>query len=173
MGNVIAGKTHSDNKACQECGKLLTGQQRKYCSIKCGVLYNQRQRYQNDAEFRKEAASRSKISRRIYRLRALRRLAALKLGRDIEGEPVCAHCGCPHIMALDIGHCNDDGAEHREELGGNIAVIMWIIKASDKEIMDKNIRIECCYCNTIKSRIGRYPLGYQLPQWWLTSKGEY
>ena len=173
---------------CEECGKTLTGHQKKWCSEKCrdkgyrqrhreNIKEKQREKYHNDPEYREKIKRQSKELRREKmkdpefrekqirrsreyhqkrRIDAVNRLASLGLGL------VCFNCGCPHISGLIIGHGNDDGAEHKREVGN---IPNWVLKSSDEEILAKNIRLECYYCNCVKAYANEYPQGDELPIW--------
>lgn len=164
---MIEAKLNSEPNGllCQECGRPLTGKQRKWCSPKCQRLHWSRNNpeYKNgwiqENQGRIDKQNQERL--RIIRLEALLRLASLGLGKD--GKVACAHCGCPDIDVIDIAHCNDDGAEHRKEIRGTI--YNWILEATGREILDKNVRLECRNCNAKKWRTGRYPSEYELPKW--------
>jgi len=130
------------------------------------LIWDKKQHRHKDREKINEEA---RLRKKIQRHKAIYKLARLGLGRDAEGEPACSHCGCPHIPTLDIGHINDDGKEHRKEVG---SIISWVLKTTVKRIIDWNIRLECIYCNQFKGRTGRYPQSHETPQWWLTAKEE-
>jgi len=72
----------------------------------------------------------------------------------------CGHCGCPHPLALTLGHINGSRIYKRR----NKALYKWIIRTPIEEVRE-HIRIECIYCNFFEGLHGRYPKGNEIPIW--------
>lgn len=76
------------------------------------------------------------------KIKALSRIAKL----------ICKLCGDTNIKKLCIDHWLGDGDAHRIKLFGNkrtagTPFYRWILKSTDKEIKDANLRILCISCN--------------------------
>ena len=126
-------------KHCLECDKPVPNTRTKYCSKKCYELYSIKQGLER--HYKRVIQAKFKIA---------------------DGGPVeCAHCGCPHIEALTIGHFNHDGMEHRKEFG---STNQWVIRTSIEEVK-KHVRLECIYCNGYQATNQEFPPPDRLPIW--------
>lgn len=67
--------------------------------------------------------------------------------------PECACCGEGHIEFLTIDHINNDGAEHRRQLGVGKSFYRWLIK----ENFPDGFRVLCYNCNCSLGHYGRCP----------------
>jgi hypothetical protein len=63
----------------------------------------------------------------------------------------CVYCGETNLDCLEVGHKNDDGAEHKRRVGGNVRVYQDIIKRNYPD----NIEITCSNCNHKRERMRR------------------
>ena len=88
--------------------------------------------------------------------RGRRQRALLKLGN---GVLKCAHCGCPHPKALTVGHYNGDIFRRQ-----NKALTRWILRVPPEEAQ-KQLRLECNYCNFYHGIHKVYPPPEELPTW--------
>lgn len=75
-------------------------------------------------------------------------------------NPNCAHCGCPHIDALTVGHINGSRIHKRRTTD----LYRWI-KKTPIEIVRQHVRLECVYCNFYEGFNGKYPPKNKLPIW--------
>ena len=64
------------------------------------------------------------------------------------GENACKCCGLDVYEFLCVDHINNDGAEHRKQIGGSSELIKWIIKNN----YPSGFQILCQNCNVGKSR---------------------
>lgn len=62
---------------------------------------------------------------------------------------VCAWCGEADYIFLTLDHVNDDGAEHRREIGAG-SILSWI---EDNNYPD-SIQLLCWNCNVTKDKYG-------------------
>jgi len=100
-------------------------------------------------EYRVENLEEIKEKKRNRRQR--RRLTILThYGGD---PPHCECCGESNIEFLTIDHINNDGAEHRKEIGGSAALPKWII---DNGFPD-GFRVLCYNCNCSIGSYGYCP----------------
>lgn len=95
-----------------------------------------REKYQNDPEYQAD------IRRRHYR--KLQKIVFDHYGNE------CACCGESEPIFLSIDHVNNDGAEHRKEIGVGHILFRWII---DNDF-PKTLQLLCCNCNLGKHRNG-------------------
>ena len=65
----------------------------------------------------------------------------------------CACCGETAPEFLQIDHINNDGAEHRREIGGGNATFWWLIKNGFPE----GFQVLCANCNYAKAHYGICP----------------
>jgi len=63
----------------------------------------------------------------------------------------CACCGESEPAFLDIDHINNDGAEHRKEVGNTTRLMLWLKR--DGWPKDR-VQLLCCNCNQGKARNG-------------------
>lgn len=61
------------------------------------------------------------------------------------GKNCCEHCGIADQRVLTIDHINDDGAQHRKEIG-QLTPIWWIVKND----YPPGFQILCFNCNWLK-----------------------
>ena len=61
--------------------------------------------------------------------------------------PKCAWCGIDDIDVLCIDHINNDGAQHRQEVGGGSALYRWL-KTND---YPEGYQVLCWNCNHLKA----------------------
>ena len=71
---------------------------------------------------------------------------------DRIGDMRCALCGCDEMIFLTVDHADGNGAAHRKQLNGTNGrfsnhIGSWIIKATDEELAEWNLRILCYNCN--------------------------
>jgi 5-methylcytosine-specific restriction endonuclease McrA len=108
-----------------------------------------RERVKNDPERR---AHRNEMMRGAgKRLRVREKLTAIA---RYGGK--CAYCGEDRFELLTIDHINDDGGEHRRQLG--LTKSPWSILAY-KEIDIDRYQILCMNCNMAKASFGIRPGG--------------
>ncbi len=69
------------------------------------------------------------------------------------GKARCAHCENDDIRVLQLDHVNNDGAEHRKQLGRG-KVLPWI-KANG---FPPGFQVLCANCHAIKTYMHRYGL---------------
>jgi hypothetical protein len=64
--------------------------------------------------------------------------------------PACRCCGESEVDFLVLDHINDDGADHRRQVGmkGGYAMYLWAKKAGFPAIF----QTLCCNCNMAKAR---------------------
>ena len=163
-------------RKCKECGKMFEPKfsHHIYCSEKCRSNYNSYTKVNREKPKLKEKSCiicgkkfRTKIESQIYctvrcRNRAIglvpkriRKEAIIKLAE--EKQPKCTICGCPHIEVLTIGHFNNDGKKHREELKERkISINTWVLKTPIEQVR-KKVQLECAYCQFYFTWIGEYP----------------
>ena len=61
------------------------------------------------------------------------------------GSVVCARCGFSDVRALSIDHINNDGAQHRRQVGSN-NVYAWIVRNGFPD----GFQVLCMNCQFIK-----------------------
>lgn len=66
--------------------------------------------------------------------------------------PQCTCCGESTFEFLQVDHVNNDGAEHRRQLGGQ-CIYSWL-KQHD---FPKGFQLLCCNCNSAKRLTGVCP----------------
>lgn len=64
----------------------------------------------------------------------------------------CTCCGESEIKFLEVDHINNNGAQHRKELG-SYKIINWLIKNNFPE----GFQLLCSNCNMAKGRYGQCP----------------
>lgn len=129
-------------KKCKICGikesRYFHG---KVCAD-CHMKYQAEYRKRPDAKERK----------RLINCRAYRRLRTEVL-EALGGK--CACCGEKHSEFLTIDHINNDGAEHRRLLKGDLKTMLAGIK---KEGFPKDrYQVLCANCNHAKAYYGGCP----------------
>lgn len=75
---------------------------------------------------------------------------------DVYGGRKCACCGESILEFLQIDHVNDDGAEHRKEIGKymiGVAFYKWLKRNG----YPPGYQVLCANCNIAKSRYGQCP----------------
>lgn len=76
------------------------------------------------------------------------RLKTLILTHYSGGTPKCKHCGETHLEFLTIDHINNDGAQHRKQLGNNSSrkLYPWLKKHN----FPPGFQVLCMNCNWLK-----------------------
>ena len=108
--------------------------------------------WKGGAKYRPSEATKDKFKQYQRKLRALKKNQVLEhYGRK------CVCCGETEEKFLTIDHINNDGLEHRKELGGTGSgsiIISWLIKNNFPENI---IQILCYNCNMSKGAWGECP----------------
>lgn len=65
----------------------------------------------------------------------------------------CACCGENELVFLCIDHVNNDGAEHRKEVGSGTSMYRWLRKNK----YPSGFQVLCWNCNAAKSILGKCP----------------
>ena|SRR5688572_18963266 len=63
----------------------------------------------------------------------------------------CSCCGERQPLFLDLDHVNNDGAEHRREVGNNTQVMLQLKAQGWPKV---RVQLLCCNCNQGKARNG-------------------
>lgn len=69
----------------------------------------------------------------------------------------CAHCGNNNPYQLEIDHINNDGAQHRRQLGSNRAGIGFYLLLRKWNYPKENFQLLCANCHNGKSYYGFFP----------------
>ena len=142
---------------CRQCGETdgakFYGKQRgecKKCKNECSKEWN-RQHPEHVKAYLKEWRKRNYASYRAYQRRYLkqycRELRLRVLGYYGGGKLACAQCGFDDERALSIDHINNNGAEHRREIG-RVSIYRWL-KARN---YPDGYQTLCMNCQFIKRR---------------------
>lgn len=94
---------------------------------------------------------REKNRERLREDNRLRRLALKDEALDRYGR-ICARCGFSNILALQIDHVNDNGAEERQALGGRGNAGWNFYRWLKKNGWPEGYQTLCANCNTIKQQ---------------------
>lgn len=65
----------------------------------------------------------------------------------------CVCCGADRLEFLSVDHINNDGSNHRKEIGGAKAIYRWLKKNNYPE----GFQVLCMNCNCAKSWYGICP----------------
>lgn len=126
---------------------------RSHC-VKCWSI--ERNSYQT--QYRKKHEARFKIAgrikyqkdpekQRLIRARHYRKWQDIVFNHYGNG---CACCGEDEKTFLSIDHVNNDGADHRKEVGIGVVFYRWIAMND----FPKDLQLLCCNCNLGKHRNG-------------------
>src|SRR5688572_10940816 len=63
------------------------------------------------------------------------------------GEGTCRHCGQGDIDVLCLDHINDDGAEHRRQVGGKLLAGLRMYRWITKNDYPPIFQVLCANCN--------------------------
>jgi len=74
----------------------------------------------------------------------------LVIKRYSNGTMACLICGFNDLRALQLDHVNNDGAEHRREIGGHRRTWRWIVKNR----YPAGFQVLCANCHCIKTQDG-------------------
>lgn len=67
----------------------------------------------------------------------------------------CVCCGETEMLFLQLGHINNDGADHRRELGGQTRAGFYTYHDLEKRGWPENVvQVECANCNFAKRMTG-------------------
>lgn len=156
---------------CSKCGAECEW----YWCKKCRKEYNAEHHKRNKERIRKRKSVYQKIKRqddayrerkslvskawyqknkdRVMERNKERAIAKKKLVLDKYGNR-CACCGEKEVKFLTLDHKNNNGSEHRKEIGLTTAhLIGWIIRNNFPE----SIQILCYNCNCSKGHHGECP----------------
>jgi len=118
------------------------------------LLEQRRQRYlRNKEEVLKRSREYYQTHKDQYSDNARRRNQELKAEVIVEYGNVCVCCGEGLIEFLSIDHINNDGAEHRKNLG-RTNIYSWL-KANG--FPKEGFQVLCMNCNFAKGAYGKCP----------------
>lgn len=133
------GSSHQKRgTTCRRCSKSKARKQRRCVDCNKPVIDGQRR-----CEFHRK--KRAEYANRTY---AIARRAVL----DHFGSR-CAYCGEEREFFLTVDHVNDDGVEHRKEVGGG-RLYRWLVA----ENFPPGFQILCYNCNGAKAKMGEATL---------------
>ena len=69
---------------------------------------------------------------------------------SLTSKITCACCGEDEYLFLCLDHKNNDGAQHRREVGSGARLYQWIIKNEFPE----GFQVLCYNCNSVKGWYG-------------------
>lgn len=147
------------NKSVSEFGKCVTRHDGLGHYCRTCRREKDKQRYTDPNKRKKIIAtsSRQYYENREYKLEQAKRYRQeLRMGaqRAYGGEnPCCACCGENHIEFLEVDHINNDGANHRREVGDSIQIFRWL----RRENYPAGFQVLCSNCNKAKSIYGICP----------------
>ena len=71
-----------------------------------------------------------------------------------KGKMCCTHCGSPIREVLEVDHKDNNGTQHREEVGGTGTIMdRWIMKNNYPDFL----QVLCATCHRFKTSTGKLP----------------
>jgi len=127
-----AKERHNEYVAQGLCGKCGKSRERKDISI-CNACNN-------------------KLLNNNYRHRERYRYTVISA--YTKGKMCCMHCGSPIYEVLEVDHIDNNGTQHREEVGGTGTIMYRWIMANDYPDF---LQVLCSTCHRFKTTTGTLP----------------